>query len=53
MLRNLWFLIVLILAIPVVLLADIITLGGTLDSCAHSYWWRHKKEISKVLKKLL
>lgn len=52
MLRDLWFLITLLIAIPVIILADIVTLGGTLDGCAHSYWWRHKKEIGKVFKRL-
>ena len=52
MLRNLGLLTVLILGIPVILLVDIVTLGGTLNDCTHSYWWRHKKEIGKVFKRL-
>lgn len=52
MLANLWFLIVLILLIPIIILTDIVTLGGRMDGCSHSYWWRHKKEMGKVFKKI-
>ncbi len=53
MLMDLFLLLILVIFIPVILLADIMTLGGKTDNCAHSYWWRHKKEMGKVIKKLL